>query len=81
MENYLKIPVEGNTKELADLINNLLQKQPEWDGNTLVNGIVIEPTTVTFKMSKFDGSESSQQDITSTQKLLSNLGFIYEYNL
>lgn len=81
MNNYMKVPLPKYKNEVISLFNSVLSSHKDWDGITKIIDIVVNEKTLTLTLAKSDGTLSYKDDSDLVYKIISSLGFVYEYNL
>lgn len=81
MNNYMKVPLPKYKNEVIELFNSVLSSHVDWDGVTNIVDITVNEKTLNLTLTKSDGTLSYKEDSDLVYKIISGLGFVYEYNL
>lgn len=81
MNNYIKVPLPKYKNEVIELFNSVLSSHKDWDGVTTIVDITVNEKTLNLTLNKSDGALSYKEDSDLVYKIISGLGFVYEYNL
>ncbi|EHU8078572.1 hypothetical protein KZN62_003589 [Vibrio cholerae] len=81
MNNYIKVPLPKYKSEIIELFNSVLSSHKDWDGVTKIIDITVNEKTLNLTLTKADGALSYKEDSDLVYKIISGLGFVYEYNL
>ncbi|EPP5774679.1 hypothetical protein ACUT50_003572 [Vibrio cholerae] len=81
MNNYIKVPLPKYKSEIIEFFNSVLSSHKDWDGVTKIIDITVNEKTLNLTLTKADGALSYKEDSDLVYKIISGLGFVYEYNL
>lgn len=77
MENYIKIPIELNKNCLIDIFNTIVKSSPKWDGDTVVESMLIGDGSMKFSFKSLsDKTYPFNSDLVAT--ILQESGMVYQ---